>query len=82
MAKEALDASYGEGDYRAVMEGGEEQLSNVIVKGGLGKKKAKAIMGLLKGIDARMGGTGRLSLNHLHDLVSCLCSRARPCAPS
>lgn len=79
-AKEAMDRVYGRANYRAVLEGGEAKLEETIRCGGLAKNKSKAIVGILKRLDGRNAerggkvGEGELSLDWLHELVSCIFS--------
>ncbi|GAA6056372.1 hypothetical protein JCM3770_005975 [Rhodotorula araucariae] len=74
-AKVSMDAVYGRANYRAVLEGGEAKLEDAIRCGGLAKNKSKAIIGMLKRIEARnvhekglKAGEGELSLDWLHEL--------------
>lgn len=64
--KDALDEAYGRGDYRAMLEGGEARLMEVVGVGGL-RKKGSWIFNILKWVDERQGGEGVLSLEWLRD---------------
>ncbi|KAI5475275.1 hypothetical protein MNV49_001657 [Pseudohyphozyma bogoriensis] len=67
-AKQAMDAKYGRANYRAVLEGSQQELAKCIMVGGLGNIKAKSIMGVLTAIDEKEEGNGELSLNYLHTM--------------
>ncbi|KAL8293097.1 hypothetical protein RQP46_000791 [Phenoliferia psychrophenolica] len=65
-AKEAMDAKYGRGNYRAVLDGTVAELQATIIAGGLANIKGKAIHSILRSLDEREGGNGTLSLDYLH----------------
>ncbi|ORY76538.1 DNA glycosylase [Leucosporidium creatinivorum] len=68
-AKNAMDGAYGRAGYRAVLEGGEERLKEVIRCGGLAGMKSKAILGVLRRVDEREKGKGELSLEYLREMT-------------
>ena len=63
-----MDARYGRGDYRKVMEQGSNVLKETIKCGGLAEKKSKVIISILEFLDERQGGKGVLSLEYVREL--------------
>lgn len=68
-AKEGMDRVYGRANYRAVLDGGAGRLEEAIRSGGLAKKKAAAIIGVLQWLDEREEGKGELSMQYLREMV-------------
>ena len=62
-----MDAQYGRGNYRAVLNGSVGLLQSTITAGGLANIKGKAIHSILRSLDEKEGGNGKLSLDYLHE---------------
>lgn len=60
-----MDNKYGRGNYRAVLDGTLEELTQTIESGGLANKKAEFIMDILEDLNEMEGGKGTLSLEYV-----------------